>query len=85
MEKPLVEMALSKEQELFGYAKDTSLPGRCRQCRWLALCAGECPKNRFLVTHQGEPGLNYLCSGLQRYFEHIEPYVKAIAQKILRG
>jgi serine-type anaerobic sulfatase-maturating enzyme len=79
MEQPLVEMALSKRQESFGYGKDHTLPGRCRECRFLWMCAGECPKNRFLVTQQGEPGLNYLCTGLKRYFEHIEPYVKAIA------
>jgi uncharacterized protein len=85
METPLVEMALSKRQEQFGYSKDTSLPGRCRECRFLWMCAGECPKNRFLVTQQGEPGLNYLCTGLRRYFEHIEPYVKAIADQIPRA
>jgi uncharacterized protein len=82
METPLVEMALSQRQETFGYAKDAALPGRCRECRFLWMCAGECPKNRFLVTQQGEPGLNYLCTGLRRYFAHIEPYVKAIAAQM---
>ena len=84
METSLVEMALSKRQESFGYAKDTMLPGRCRECRFLWMCAGECPKNRFLVTQEGEAGLNYLCTGLRRYFEHIEPHVKAIAEQIPR-
>jgi uncharacterized protein len=39
------------------------------------LCWGECPKNRFLKTPIGEPGLNYLCRGLKRF------YVKVLASQ----
>jgi uncharacterized protein len=34
----------------------------------LELCWGECPKNRFVKTPSGEPGLNYLCPGLKRFY-----------------
>ncbi len=78
----LIDMALSEEQEHFGYAKDTSLPGKCRQCRYLFACSGECPKNRLLKTAQGEPGLNYLCKGLYKYFSHIDPYVRKIVHHL---
>ncbi len=77
-EKPLLEMALSEGQEKFGYSKDYSLPVKCRQCRYLFACSGECPKNRLLKTAQGEPGLNYLCKGLHSYFSHIDPYMRQI-------
>ena len=73
-------MVLSEKQEAFGYAKDMSLPGQCRRCDYLFACAGECPKNRFIRTPEGERGLNYLCSGLKKYFRHIDPHV----QKIIR-
>lgn len=81
-ETKLVDMALSKEQEHFGYAKDFSLPVKCRQCRYLFACSGECPKNRLLKTAQGEPGLNYLCKGLHNYFSHIDPYIRRIVRRL---
>ncbi len=81
-EKNLIDMALSEEQEQFGYSKDFSLPVKCRQCRYLFACSGECPKNRLLKTSLGEPGLNYLCSGLYNYFSHIDPYIRKIVNRL---
>ncbi len=81
-ETPLVEMAMSPRQQHFGYAKDFTLPGKCRQCRYLFACGGECPKNRLLRTDQGEPGLNYLCRGLYRYFSHIDPHIRRIVHHL---
>lgn len=81
-ETPYVEMALSKLQERFGYAKDFTLPVKCRQCRYLFACGGECPKNRLLKTSQGEAGLNYLCKGLYKYFSHIDPYIRKIVHRM---
>ncbi len=81
-ETPLAEMALSPDQERFGYAKDFTLPVKCRECRYLFACSGECPKNRLLKTKQGEPGLNYLCKGLYKYFSHIDPYIRKIVHHL---
>lgn len=81
-QEPLIDMALSKEQERFGYSKDFSLPVKCRQCRYLFACSGECPKNRLLKTAQGETGLNYLCKGLYKYFSHIDPYIRKIVHRM---
>jgi uncharacterized protein len=81
-EKPLIELQLSRRQEQFGHAKDFMLPGRCRDCPYLFACAGECPKNRFIRTPEGEPGLNYLCRGLRRYFTHIDPHIQRIVRQL---
>ena len=46
---------------------------------------GECPKNRFLDSPDGEPGWNYLCRGYLKYFGHITQYMNAMAQLLAAG
>ena len=79
----LTEMMYSDRQQLFGQQKETSLPHQCRQCRYLFACHGECPKNRFCRTADGEPGLNYLCAGYHRFFEHVAPYMDFMRNELL--
>ncbi len=81
-EQKLINMALSQKQEKFGYSKDFNLPSKCRNCRYLFACSGECPKNRLIKTEQGEPGLNYLCKGLYKYFNHIDPFIRKIVHRL---
>jgi uncharacterized protein len=66
----------SDQQKKFAYAKSNTLPEYCRSCSYLELCWGECPKNRFVKTPSGENGLNYLCSGLRKF------YAKANADRV---
>ena len=75
----LGEMVFSGEQIKFGKSKSASLPQYCRQCAFLNDCWGECPKNRFIRTPDGEPGLNYLCRGFKTFFAHALPEVERIA------
>ena len=62
------DLVFSDRQKAFGYAKSNTLPMYCKTCDYLQLCWGECPKSRFLKTPDGEPGLNYLCAGLKRFY-----------------
>ncbi len=78
----LGDMVFSPAQVKFGYAKSEALPARCRHCSFLRDCWGGCPKDRLLRTPDGEPGLNYLCSGFQRFFGHAGPAASRIAQRI---
>ena len=78
-ETPLVELLGSPAQRAFGRAKWETLPSYCRECGVRPMCNGECPKNRFLKTPDGEPGLNYLCAGYKRFFTHCQPFVSEVA------
>jgi uncharacterized protein len=69
-EKSLSQLLDSEALKNFGNAKRAALPRYCRQCEVLAMCNGGCPKYRFIQTPDGEPGLNYLCAGLKRFFLH---------------
>jgi uncharacterized protein len=79
MEIPLVELLESPSQRAFGRAKLDTLPRYCQECGVRAICNGGCPKNRFLETHDGEPGLNYLCAGYKRFFNYCQPFVSEVA------
>ena len=81
-ETALGEMAFSGKQEHFGRAKEGRLPALCRRCSYLFACFGECPKNRFIRTPEGEPGLNYLCSGWKKFYAHIDDPVQRIVQSL---
>jgi uncharacterized protein len=78
----LGDMVFSRVQEEFGCAKSKTLPQDCRRCPYLTDCWGECPKNRIIRTADGEPGLNYLCRGLKKFYEHAIPEVERIAARI---
>jgi uncharacterized protein len=82
MESPLASLVTSPQQTQFGEAKQSSLPQYCRDCEVRFACNGECPKHRFLKTPDGEPGLNYLCAGYRKFFNHIDPYMGFMAGEL---
>jgi uncharacterized protein len=84
-ETPLLELVTSDQQRAFGQHKLDSLPRYCRDCEVLFACYGECPRNRFIQTPDGEPGLNYLCAGYKRFFTHIDPSMRVMADLIRHG
>lgn len=63
--------------------KQQSLPTQCRECEWLFACNGECPKNRFACTADGEPRLNYLCAGYHKFFSHVAPYMDFMKNELM--
>jgi len=81
----LIELVASPQQLKFGQDKRNTLPRYCRECSVRFACHGECPKNRFIETPDGEPGLNYLCAGFKLFFQHVDFPMKLIAGLIRRG
>ena len=82
-QQTLVEMMYSERQQRFGQNKFDSLPRQCKECEWLFTCNGDCPKNRFARTADGEPGLNYLCAGYRKFFSHVAPYMDFMKKEYL--
>lgn len=81
----LVEMLYGEKQQKFSDMKHRSLPRQCRECRYEFACHGECPKNRFLKDRYGNAGLNYLCKGYYKFFEHIAPYMQYMKDELDAG
>ena len=82
LEQPLSALVNSPQQRSFGLDKRDSLPRYCRECDVRFACNGECPKHRFILTPDGEPGLNYLCAAYKLFFKHVDPYMKFMAGEI---
>lgn len=80
----LVEMMYSERQQEFGRAKKSSLTEQCRRCKYLFACNGECPKNRFVKSVDGEEGQNYLCAGYYQFFKHAAPYMDFMKEQLLK-
>ena len=81
----MVELLASPQQRAFGRAKRDSLPAYCRDCDVRFACNGECPKNRFVDTPDGEAGLNYLCAGYKAFFHHVDGSMRLMAELLREG
>jgi uncharacterized protein len=81
----MLKLVTSEQQQQFGLAKRDTLPKYCRDCSVRFACHGECPKNRFISTPDGEPGLNYLCAGYKDFFTHIDRPMRTMANLLRQG
>jgi uncharacterized protein len=84
-ETHMLELVSSPEQRKFGDDKRDSLTAQCKNCEVRPLCNGGCPKDRFALSPDGEPGQNYLCAGLELFFKHTRPAMRTMAQLLQRG
>jgi uncharacterized protein len=81
----MVELVASPQQRAFGDAKRDTLPRYCIECPVRFACNGECPKNRFVTTPDGDPGLNYLCAGYRAFFLHVDGVMRLMADRLRAG
>ncbi|MFN8471075.1 MAG: anaerobic sulfatase maturase [Anaerolineae bacterium] len=84
-ETPMADLVASPQQRAFGLAKRDTLPAYCRDCDVRFACHGGCPKDRFITTPKGEPGLNYLCAGYKAFFHHVDRPMRVMAELLRRG
>ena len=82
MEERMIDLVASEKQRKFGQDKYDTLPKYCQECEVLFACYGGCPKNRFIETPDGEPGLNYLCAGYKKFFNHVNEPMRYMANEL---
>ncbi|MCU0521144.1 MAG: anaerobic sulfatase maturase [Anaerolineae bacterium] len=82
LETPMVDLVSSEQQRQFGQAKLVELPRQCLDCEVRFVCNGACPKDRILVTQEGEIGLSYLCAGYRSFFGHIDKPMRMMAEEL---
>jgi uncharacterized protein len=84
-ETHMAELVGSPAQLKFGLDKRDTLTAQCRACEVRTLCNGGCPKDRFALSHDGEPGQNYLCPGLFAFYTHTAPAMRMMVELLRRG
>jgi serine-type anaerobic sulfatase-maturating enzyme len=81
----MLELVAGERQRQFGLDKRDTLPRYCLECDVRFACHGGCPKDRFVETPDGEPGLNYLCAGYKDFFHHVDEPMRFMAGRLGRG
>ncbi len=81
----MLDLATGEQQRRFGEHKRDALPEYCRTCEVRFACHGGCPKERFIRTPDGEPGLNYLCAGYKAFFRHVAVPMRMMGELLRRG
>jgi uncharacterized protein len=76
------ELVASPQQRKFGTDKRDTLPQYCQDCTFRFACNGGCPKHRFILTPDGEKGLNYFCKGYKMFFKTADPYLRVMASEL---
>jgi uncharacterized protein len=84
-ETHMLELVASDRQRQFGLDKREKLPRYCLECDVRFACHGGCPKDRFIETPDGDPGLNYLCAGFKDFFHHVDEPMRFMAEQLRRG
>jgi uncharacterized protein len=84
-ESRMIDLIVSPQQQAFGLAKRDTLPQYCLDCDVRFACHGGCPKDRFALTPDGEPGLHYLCPSYKDFFHHVDIPMKRMSQLLRVG
>jgi serine-type anaerobic sulfatase-maturating enzyme len=84
-ETHMLELVSSPRQRQFGLDKRERLPRYCLDCDVRFACHGGCPKDRFVSTPDGDPGLNYLCAGYKAFFHHVDAPMRFMCEQLRRG
>jgi len=71
-------------QRKLAFAKKIGLTEKCKNCRFLFICNGGCPKNRILDIGEDHKQ-NFLCEGYYNFFSYSEDLMLKIKELIQIG
>jgi uncharacterized protein len=77
-EMSLADMVAGETFQRFARAKP-ALHEDCRECPWLTLCYGECPRYRITNTGVAENSLPYFCSSFRQFFAYGYSHMEEVA------
>lgn len=81
----LTGLLYGRKQLRFGSCKQSSLTTQCKECPYLDLCHGGCPRNRHIQSESGQRGHSYLCQAYRMYFDHVLIPLKYLSEEIRIG
>ena len=81
---PLIDLVASPQMRKFGDDKRDALTKQCRECDVRFLCNGGCPKDRFALSKDGEPGQITSAPG-SNFLTHTRPLMGIMGQLLKRG
>lgn len=81
LQNDISDLAKTNKQLFFEERKKNRLSKVCQSCEFLFVCGGDCPKNRFQETTEGE-SISALCEGFTSYFEHTRRYFEFMANEL---
>jgi uncharacterized protein len=85
LETPIKELVDQSRQQQFARDKRDRRPPSCKACRYDFICRGGCTKDRFVAPAGQKLPLNYLCKGFLRFYKHVDPYMRQMADALQRG
>lgn len=80
MVTPLAELIRTPRAERFRNRKSHDLDPACRDCRFLRLCWGGCPKHRIDLPDGSHPP-NYFCRAYKQFFTYSEPRMMKLKER----
>lgn len=83
METPLDQLVRDPKLDEFAKLK-TDLPAKCRECEYLSLCRGGCPKHHMPLYGDGDR-VNHFCEGYKMFFGETLDELKRMAGYFKRG
>ena len=84
-DRTMLELVALPQQRKFGDDKRNLLTQQCQNCKVRHLCNGGCPKDRFIASPAGEPGLNYLCAGFKTFFHRVDTPMRRMCELLRDG
>jgi uncharacterized protein len=79
-DRPLAELVTDPKLEEFATLK-TELPTVCRECEYVALCNGGCPKHHMPIG-TAPARVNHFCEGYKMFFREALPSLRQIAARL---